>query len=151
MLLDLTTDDRDLTPLHDHGAHVQPVGKPLEDLESGEPLHIVGDRDGARIAGATPSELVTLLESLGLPKDVRQIDLIVDDSGSGGRESYAARFSAALEAEGFFVSEVKAPRGRVRWDAEGTMHVFANEQWQPATPELHTYVGPDVPEKHRGL
>lgn len=157
MLLDLTTDERDLSGLlarqkngaAARGAVVRPEGKPLQDLQAGEKLHIVAERDGARIAGATPSELVSLLASLGLPKEVRQIHLIVDDSGTGGDESYAARFSEALAAEGFTVKEIKAPRGRVRWDEEGKVHVFADGQWQPSSPELNTYTGPDVAEKHR--
>jgi hypothetical protein len=133
------------------GPLVRPEGTPLAGLRDGDKLHIIGVADAARLDGKTPSELVGFLAALGLPRGARlkQVHLIADETGRGEGESYAARLSAALEAEGFEVDEIKAPRGRVRWDGEGKVHIFAGDRWQPSQRELNAYVGPRVPDKHR--
>jgi hypothetical protein len=133
------------------GPLVHPEGTPLDALRDGDKLHIVATSEQARVAGRTPTELVEYLAALGLPRDVRlkQIHLIAGETGSGGAESYAARLSAALEAEGFAVDEIKAPRGAVQWDGNGKVQIRTGEGWQPSEGRLNTYVGPRVPEKHR--
>ncbi|HKO58419.1 MAG TPA: hypothetical protein VJ276_21320 [Thermoanaerobaculia bacterium] len=133
------------------GPLVQARGTPLAELREGDKLHIVGIAGEARLDGKTPAELVALLAALGLPRGVRlkQVHLIADETGRGGGESYAARLSAALIDEGFDVDEIKAPRGRVRWDEEGKVHILDGEQWVPSERGLNAYVGPRVADKHR--
>jgi hypothetical protein len=150
VLLDLTAGDRDVSALlvrqkrgaAARGALVRPEGRPLAALAENEKLHIVAGGDGARVANRTPSELVALLHELGMPRDVRirQIHLIADDTGSGGAESYAARVLTAVREAGFNVAEIKAPLGRVRWDAAGKIHVLTPAGWQLSRRELNVHL-----------
>jgi len=121
--------------------------RPLAVLGEGDKLHLAARGSDADVAGHPPEELVALLESLGLPRDVRvkQIHLIVDDTGF----TYAERFARALAAHGFRVREIKAPRGKVTWDEHGKVHVMVDGAWQPSNKTLNTYAGPEVQEKHR--
>src|SRR5215212_2559547 len=133
------------------GPLVHPEGTPLGALRDGDKLHIIALATEGLVAGRTAGELVAFLATLGLSRSVRlkQVHLIADDTGSSDGESYAARLSAALEAGGFSVDEIKAPRGRVHWDGEGKVHIFAGGRWQPSEGDLNTYAGPRVPAKHR--
>jgi len=113
--------------------------KPLADLRDGDKLHIV--RDPADNAAG----LVDLLEQLGLTGRVRlkQIHLLIDNSGTGKRRSFAERFYAELMRRNYPALEIKAACGRVRWDERGKVWISpANgDEWLPSSPELNYYTG----------
>jgi hypothetical protein len=125
-----------------------PNDKPLATLTEGSKLHVVAGSE------LTSDSLLQTLLDLGLKPDVRlrQIHLLIDNGGLGGITSLAERLSTALTERGFQVDEIKAPRGRVRWDTNGKVHVCltGQEDWQPSGPALNYYTGPAVLEKHRG-
>ena len=124
-----------------------PGDKPLENLADGDKLHIV------RAEADDAARLVELLGTLGLNPQVRlrQIHLLIDNAGVGDAASFAESFSEELLRRGYRVLEIKAPRGRVRWDGRGKVYIAApqREDWVPSSSELNYYTGPGVQEKHR--
>ena len=148
------------------GPHVAgpfaPGEQPLSVLRDGDKLHIVSPRTPSGAAGHTATELVQTLARLGLKQETRlkQIHLIADNTGVGGKESFAQQFADALAAAGFRVSEIKAPRGCVRCDPRGKILIRQTDahmgtarvgepEWVPSDKHLNYYAGPDVQEKHR--
>lgn len=153
-----------------------PGARPLAALADGDKLHIVARGGRGSVAELVAEELVDRLEALGLGRSVRlrQIHLIVDNTGVGDSASFAEHFAAALAAGGFQVMEIKAPRGCVRSDENGKVHILpveaqeslakprsettdpvavtdalAAQGWVPSRKELNYYTGPQVQEKHR--
>jgi len=127
------------------------VVAPLAALSDGDKLHIVADGGRAEVAGYSAEALACHLCALGLRRDVRlkQIHLIVDDTGTGGLESFAERFSTALATEGFHAFEIKAPRGKVSCDARGNVLIAPAESEAASGASLNYYTGPGLQEKHR--
>jgi hypothetical protein len=136
--------------------------QPLAVLRDGDKLHILSPRAPSGAAGHTATELVQTLARLGLKQETRlkQIHLIADNTGVGGRDSFAQQFADALAAAGFRVSEIKAPRGRVRCDSRGKIFILPTDArisparvgapgWVPSDRHLNYYAGPEVQEKHR--
>lgn len=135
-------------------------GTPLAALRDGDKLHIVAPGDRTWVAGCSPDALVRRLAALGLSRGVglKQLHLIADHAGTGGDASFAARFAAALAAEGYEVREIKAPRGSVRSapdgkvlvrPSEGSLEGGDAEGFRPSDKSLNYYTGPSVQEKHR--
>jgi hypothetical protein len=129
------------------------TGTPLQDLETGQKLHVVGTGNGQTVAGHTPRDLVKLLVRLGLQPTARlkQIHLIAHGAGLAGADSFASRFSAALVAGGLQVDEIKAPLGDVRCDANGKIWLKLADatSWQPSSSALNYYCGPSIQSKHQ--
>ncbi len=130
------------------------VERPLQRLEQGEKLHIVGIGSAEELSGMGPAELLDRLRFLGLSANVhlKQIHLIADDTGLGEEASFAARFAAAIAGARLQVDEIKAPAGKVKCAADGKIWVQpAGADWRPSCPELNYYAGPRVQPKHLRL
>lgn len=128
-------------------------GTPLDALETGQKLHVVGTGNSQSLAGRTPQELVNLLMQLGLRSTIRlrQVHMIASHTGTGGGDGFAAHFSAALEKAKLWIDEIKAPLGDVRCDSSGKIWIkpAGAADWQPSSPVLNYYCGPRVQDKHK--